>query len=178
MTGERWKIYWSEYSSDTYLYGSEIWYHGLDNVEFENLLMPPGTVIKQWHSRTNYQAQRIEPALPMIDGENEYQMRVDIDCQEEEEWIVRLLFYDKYDAEAGSVTIRESETRFQCPLRTYSYRMQLINGGMTRFRFHFIEIEEVEPEPEEEPRRRWWQRKSKKEKRREKREKMKNRNKK
>ena len=177
MIGEKWKIYWSEHSSDTYLYGSEIWYHKIDDVEFENLLMPPGTIIKQWHSKTNYQAQRIEPALPMIDGESEYQMLVDIDCREGEAWIVRLVFYDKYDVEAGSVTIRETGTSFRCPLKTYSYRMQLINSGMTRFRFHSIDVQEVEQEPEEEPKRKWWQRKSKKEKRREKKEKMKKRNK-
>lgn len=150
MTGEKWTIYWNEYSSDTYLYGSEIWYHGKTDVEFQNALMPPGTVIKQWHSKTNYQAQRIEPALPMIDGESEYRVTVAIDCQEGEAWMVRLLFFDKYDVEAGSVVIREGVTVFQCPLKTYSYRMQLINGGMTRFHFHSIVIEEIEYEPEEE----------------------------
>ena len=140
MTGEKWTVYWNEYSSDTYLYGSEITYHGKDDVEFRNLLMPPGTVIKQWYSKTNYQAQRIEPALPMIDGEGEYQVTVDIDCQEGEAWMVRLVFYDKYDAEAGSAAIRDRVTDFQCPLNTDSYEMQLINGGMTQFHFHFVEI--------------------------------------
>ena len=80
MTGEKWTIYWNEYSSDTYLYGSEIWYHGKNDVEFQNSLMPPGTVIKQWYSRTNYQMQRMEPSLPMIDGEGGYRVTVDIDC--------------------------------------------------------------------------------------------------
>lgn len=61
--GEKWTIYWNEYSSNTYLYGSEISYHAKDDVEFSNELMPPGTVIKQWYSRTYYQLQRIEPAL-------------------------------------------------------------------------------------------------------------------
>lgn len=166
MTGEKWTIYWNEYSSDTYLYGSEICYHGKSDVEFQNLLMPPGTVIKQWYSRTNYQAQRIEPALPMIDGEGEYRVTVDIDCQEGEAWMIRLLFFDKYDVEAGSVTIREGGTIFQCPLKTYSYRMQLINGGMTRFHFHSIIIEEIEDEPQEEeaPERRWRRRKAGKKK--------------
>ena len=46
MTGEQWTIYWNEYSSDTYLYGSEITYHKKDDVEFRNELMPPGTLIK------------------------------------------------------------------------------------------------------------------------------------
>ena len=166
MTGKRWTIYWNEYSSDTYLYGSEVMYHGKNDVEFYNRLMPPGTVIKQWYSKTNYQAQRIEPALPMIDGEGEYQVTVDIDCQEGEAWMVRLVFYDKYDAEAGIVTIRDGVTVFQCPLSTYSYRMQLINGGMTRFRFHSIVIEEIEyvPEEAEEITGSWWKRKDKKRK--------------
>ncbi len=68
MTGEKWIIYWNEYSADTYLYGSEVTYHAKDDVEFKNPMMPPGTVIKQWYSKTNYQAQRIEPALPMLTG--------------------------------------------------------------------------------------------------------------
>lgn len=164
MTGEKWTIYWNEHSSDTYLYGSEIWYHRKNDVEFKNQLMPPGTVIKQWYSKTNYQAQRIEPALPMIDGECEYKMTVDIDCQKDEAWMVRLIFYDKYDVEAGSVVIRNNEMVFQCPLKTYSYRMQLINGGMTCFHFHTIVIEETESEPEEieETKHKWWWRNTKK----------------
>ncbi len=150
MTGKQWIINWNEYSSDTYLYGSEIVYHKLNDVEFKNELMPPGTIIKQWYSRTNYQAQRVEPALPMIDGEGRYQIEVHIDCPEKEAWQVRLVFYDKYDAEAGFVTVRDKVTEFQCPIQTYSYRMQLINGGMTRFRFHSIVIREIEDEAEEE----------------------------
>ncbi len=150
MIGDQWTVYWSEYSSDTYLYGSEITYHKVDDVEFKNELMPSGTLIKQWYSRTNYQGKRIEPALPMIDGEGTYQIEVNIDCPEGEAWQIRLVFFDKYDVEAGFVSIRDKVTDFQCPLKTYSYRMQLINGGMTQFRFHSIVIREIENEPDEE----------------------------
>lgn len=148
-TGEKWMIYWNEYSSDTYLYGSEVTYHARDHVEYHNELMPPGTIIKQWYSRTYYQKQRIEPALPMIDGEGEYRLRIHIDCPEGERWLIQLVFYDKYDAEAGYIAIRDPVSYFQCPLRTYSYSIRLINGGMTRFRFHFIEIQEIEHETDE-----------------------------
>lgn len=150
MTGEQWRIYWNEYSSDTYLYGSEIIYHKIDDVEYRNELMPPGTMIKQWYSRTNYQAQRIEPALPLIDGEGRYQITVNIDCPEDEAWQVRLVFFDKYDVEAGFASFRDEITDFQCPLKTYSYKMQLINGGMTHFHFHSIVIREIEDETNEE----------------------------
>ena len=150
MIGEKWTVYWNEYSSNTYLYGSEITFHAKDDVEFKNVLMAPGTVIKHWFSKTYYQMQRIEPALPMIDGEGRYQLTVHIDCPEDETWLIQLIFYDKYEVEAGRISVRDEVSYFQCPLRTNSYRMQLMNGGMTRFHFHKIEIQEVEYETEEE----------------------------
>ncbi|MCM1231919.1 MAG: accessory Sec system protein Asp3 [Ruminococcus flavefaciens] len=150
MTGEKWIIYWNEYSSNTYLYGSEVTYHAKDDVEYANLLMPPGTVIKQWYSKTYYQMQRIEPALPIIDGESRYRVTVHIDCPENESWLMQLVFCDKYDAVAGRIPLRDKVSYFQCPLRTYSYRLELVNGGMTRFHFHYVEIQEVEDEQEEE----------------------------
>ncbi len=149
MAGAKWTIYWNEYSADTYLYGSEIQYHKKDDVQFRNLLMPPGTVIKQWYSRTNFQAQKIEPALPMIDGERSYRITVKIDTFPRENWLVRLVFYDRYEEEAGSLVLRDSVTQFRCPLKTYSYAMQLINGGVTEFRYHFIIIQELEYGTEE-----------------------------
>lgn len=150
MIGDKWTVYWNEYSSNTYLYGSEISYHAKDDVEFKNERMAPGTVIRHWFSKTNYQMQRIEPALPMIDGEGRYRLTVHIDCPEGETWLVQLVFYDKYEAEAGRISVRDKVSYFQCPLRTYSYRIQLMNGGMTQFHFHEIEIQEVEHEAEEE----------------------------
>ncbi len=143
MAGEKWMIYWNEYSSDTYLYGAEIEFHNKDDVEYRNLLIPPGTVIKQWYSKTNFQAQRIEPSLPIIDGEGQYKITINIDVPEGENVLVRLVYYDRYEVEAGSLTLRDKETVFRCPLKTYSYRLQLINGGVTNFHFHSVAIQEV-----------------------------------
>ena len=66
MTEQSWKIYWNEYIKDTYVYGTELFFHAKDDIEFRNELVPPGTVIKRWYSKVNYQAMRIEPALPKI----------------------------------------------------------------------------------------------------------------
>ncbi len=143
MLGEKWTVYWSEYASDTYLYGSKIIFHKKDDVEFQNLLMPPGTVIKQWYSQTNFQMQKIEPTLPIIDGETEYQITLNIDTGENETCLGRLVYYDRYGVEAGTLTLRDKETRFRCPLKTYSYRLQLLNGGVKSFHFHSVIIQEV-----------------------------------
>ena len=139
----KWTVYWNEYCADTYLYGSQISYHKKDDVEYKNLLMPPGTIIKKWYSKTNFQMQKIEPALPMIDGESEYQLIINIDCEEGENCLVRLVFYDRYEVEAGSITCREKIMNFKCPLKTYSYQMHLINGGVSEFHFHSIVIREI-----------------------------------
>lgn len=149
MMEEKWNIYWNEYSADTYLYGTEIIWHRRNDVEFKNPMMPPGTIIKQWYSKTNFQLNRIEPSLPMIDGEGEYRITVNIDCEEAGGCLIRLLFYDKYEEEAGSLTLKDKVTDFKCPLKTYSYRVQLINGGAAAFRFHSIVIQEIRDETEE-----------------------------
>lgn len=143
MIAESWTIYWNEYASDTYLYGSEITFQKIDSVEFKNRLMPPGTIIKQWYSKTNFQKQKIEPSLPIIDGESSYRIVLNMDVPEGERVLARLVFYDKYEMEAGYVVIRDRVVDFKCPLKTYSYRLQLVNGGCTRFVFHSIVIQEV-----------------------------------
>ncbi|MBR1623914.1 MAG: accessory Sec system protein Asp3 [Pseudobutyrivibrio sp.] len=143
MENASWTIYWNEYSSDTYLYGSEIEYKGRNNVHYKNELMPPGTVIKEWYSMTNYQAQRIEPALPIIDGESKYHISVNVETPGDKGCLVRLVFLDRYEREAGDFTVRGKEADFKCPLKTYSYKMQLINAGMTEFTYHSVTISEI-----------------------------------
>ena len=143
MLGEKWIIYWNEYASDTYLYGSKVIFHKKDDVEFENLLMPPGTIIKEWYSKTNFQMQRIEPTLPIIDGEEEYQITLNLDGEGGGSCLGRLVYFDRYGVEAGNLTLRDKETVFRCPLKTYSYKLQLINGGITKFHFHSVVIQEV-----------------------------------
>lgn len=148
MEKAQWKIFWSEYASDTYLYGSEISYGGKGDVYFKNELMPPGTVIKQWYSQVHFDEHMIEPALPIIDGESRYQITVNIDSPTPQGCWVCLVFYDKFENVAGKLIVRKQSMEFQCPLKTYSYRMQIINGGMKEFHFKSIVIEELGDEEE------------------------------
>ena len=148
MLGQKWTIYWNEYASDTYLYGSEIQFKEKYQVEFKNAGMPPGTVIKKWYSKTNYQTQKIEPSLPLIDGEGEYKISIDIEASEQERYLVKLVFFDRFYKEVGYRFIREKEEIFRCPLSTYSYELHLINAGVTQFIFNRIEMWEIIDEPE------------------------------
>lgn len=146
MTGESWKIYWNEYTADTYLYGSEILFHDKEDVEFKNELMPPGTVVKRWYSKVNYQMKRVEPSLPIIDGEGRYQIELNVSAAQPEGLILKIVYYDRYDVEAGYQIVRGGSSKFQCPLKTYSYEVQLINAGAQEFHFHSIIIKEITDE--------------------------------
>lgn len=148
MAAQQWTIYWNEYASKTYTYGSTITFHRKNDVEFRNNLMPPGTVIKTWHSKTNYQRDRVEPSLPMIDGETEYQISANIDYPEGGSCMLRLVFFDKYEEEAGMLIVRGQNMKFRCPLKTFSYQMQLMNEGASAFHFHYVTIKEVVDEDE------------------------------
>lgn len=143
MAGEAWKVYWNEYAKDTYLYGSEVYFHARDDIEFRNKLIQPGAVVKRWFSKVKYQETRIEPTLPMIDGEGSYHICLDVAAEPEDGLLLKIIFYDRYDMEAGSQIVRDMESDFRCPMKTFSYEVQLINAGATQFHFHSIMITEV-----------------------------------
>ena len=146
MEAREWKIYWNKEAFSAYMYGSHIEYPAKDEVLFENSFMSPGTVIYEWYSKTNYSTQKIEPTLPMIDGESRYRIKVNMESIGMGEAMIRLVFYDRYEREAGVLNITEKETEFQCPLKTFSYRMQLINGGVKEIHFHSVIIQEITDE--------------------------------
>ena len=139
---KQWTIYWNEYASDTYLYGSEIEFRSQDDVVFQNALIPPGTAIKTWYSMVNFQAGRIEPTLPIIDGEGKYHIVVDLDSDIPKGIFLRLDFLGKNGEEAGSFIVDQPEMDFQCPLKTYSYKAELICAGGHTFHFHSFTISE------------------------------------
>ncbi len=143
MITAKWVIHWDNYARDTYLYGAKLIFHAKDDVEYQNEMMPAGTVIKTWYSKTNFQLQRIEPTLPIIDGESSYRITSDFECNKGEHCYLRIVYFDKYGIEAGDLIVRDKEAEFQCPLKTYSYKIELINAGASHICFHSFTIEEI-----------------------------------
>lgn len=146
MILQSWVIRWNYYCKNTFFNGSRIDFLSKDDIAFENELMPSGVVIKEWLSQTNFQRDKMEPTLPLIDGEGTYQLLYDIDQINQGSCLFKLIFYDRFEEEVGQTIIWDSGTIFKCPMPTYSYRLQLINGGMTRFHFHSIVIREISDE--------------------------------
>lgn len=142
MVGEQWTVLWNEYAAGTYLYGAELIFISKKHVRYTNKLMPPGTVIKRWYSKTIYQFARTEPSLPMIDGEIEYCISADMDFDGGGCYL-RLVFYDRYDKEISNIVVRDKQKQFRCPIQTHCYEVQLINAGTETIDFHSITIQEI-----------------------------------
>ncbi len=156
MGRDSWTVKWKDQLSDTYTYGSKIKFHANGSVSFSNSLMPPGTVIHRWYSKTNYQQKRIEPSLPMIDGERPYLLTLNASENPSlrDSLLIRINFYDRYDVFADSIIIREKKAFFKPSVKTYSYEIELINGGSADFTFNSLILEEVsEKEFDEEQKR-------------------------
>lgn len=122
MYGDTWQVRWKEFLSDSYVYGSKIEFNEDGSVSYKNRLMPPGTVIHTWYSMTNFQGNRIEPSLPLIDGERAYSIAVNIDYHnsESEALMLRIIFFDRYDVQAQSIIVRDKKAFFKPSIRTYS----------------------------------------------------------
>ncbi len=148
MINDTWVIRWKEYLKDTYCYGSRIEFREDKSVVFINRLMPPGTVIHSWYSSTNFQRDKIEPSLPLIDGEGAYSITLNVDYSSDKSApiILRIIFFDRYGAEADSIIIRNRIAFFKPSIKTYSYKIELINGGNADFTFKSIILKEISKE--------------------------------
>ena len=65
---------------------------------------------------------------------------------ESEALILRIIFYDRYDNETKSTIVRDNKAYFLPPITTYSYSIELINGGNADFTFKSLIIKEVSKE--------------------------------
>lgn len=148
MVNDRWVIRWREYISNSYSYGSKIVFNDDNTVSYKNELMPPGTVIHEWKSKTNFQTHRLEPSLPLIDGESAYAINLNIIYNDntKAEVMLRIVFYDRYDEIVDSTVMRDRMTILKPPIQTYSYSIELVNGGFADFVFDSLIIREVSGE--------------------------------
>lgn len=144
-----WIIYWHNYMQEAYLYGSKVLFHAFDDVEFQNDLIPPSSIIKSWFSKTKYQKDRYEPKLPLIKENGLYRIEVNVEEIEPTEMsglILGIIFYNCFDEEIDKIYINNYESIFMVPKRTYSYEVQLISAGCVHFHFHNITISLIEKE--------------------------------
>ena len=134
-------IRWDGLSMETFLYGTDVSYSDDGCVRFSNHLMPPGGVIKKWHSNVNYQAARREPSLPVLEEGAEYEIRSFLECTPKESVRIKLRFFDRQGEELSAPVLNSGIDTFTCPDGGFRYDLEIINAGMSDLIFHHIELQ-------------------------------------
>lgn len=136
------KIKWRNNQQSTYLYGSVIQFHH-QRVNFSNALMPPGTMIYEWKSRTNYQVDRMEPSLPLLVQGKGYLLELILTEVRGNQPYVQILFYNRLNHLVDSLTMKESSLTFIYPREAYYYYIQLINASGEGFVFDHLLLSQL-----------------------------------
>ncbi len=145
-TEHRFHIPWGPLTCQTYLYGTRLSADADGSIRLENRLIPPGQTVKVWDSRTNYQLQRCEPQLPLLEKGRKYRISVHAETEPAREMLLRVTFYDCTGKETGTVMLRcgteaDSSVGLNVPKGTGSYRIALLQNGW--YQLHFRELEIV-----------------------------------
>ncbi|HFR3425447.1 TPA: accessory Sec system protein Asp3 [Streptococcus suis] len=130
-------IKWNHFAQDSYSYGSQIDFDK-ELITFENALMPPSFEVKKWYSRTNFQAKRQTPTLPLLKKGESYQLVLDAEAYPQGSLYMHLVFFDRFGQELGSEILKDKQSIFTYPKDAYAYEISLVNAGCKRLVFHSI----------------------------------------
>lgn len=133
-------ILWDHWGLKTCLYGTGLRRMADGRMEFENAGLPPGTVIREWNSYANYQADRSEPQLPTLPGGETWRLRMFMETVPGDTAMVRTEFYDRSGERIGFRMAEGTELAFELPGETYRYKVQLIQAGSRKICFHHGEL--------------------------------------
>lgn len=135
----RCRIKWAQGATTEYLYGSILKREG-HRVVFDNPLMSPGFPIVSWNSKTNFQAQRKQPHLPLLTKGKRYQVTIFATVEPKETVYARIIYYNRFDEEIGTTVLKEDNWSFVYPKEAFSYKLELLNAGCHRLEFEALEM--------------------------------------
>ena len=130
-------ITWDYESGDSYLFGSNINYIAPDCVEFENNLLPPGTDIRSWRSKMNFQVNKMGNILPILSPEKQYWIKLNVKLKENESMYIKVEFYNRFN-DLLDFKIIYGQDSFIYPKAAAYYSIVLVNNGVSNFVFQNI----------------------------------------
>lgn len=133
-------VFWENYGSGVYLYGSDLRLNKDKSVQFENLMMPSGKAINVWRSSTNFQMDRYEPLLPLLFPGREYIIRTALEDDPPGSVFMRLDFFDQQKEKIETRIFDQKDGEFIFPSKAYSYKAELVQGGSDCLHFYMFEI--------------------------------------
>lgn len=134
-------IYWNDLNR-TYMYGSKVELQGKESVTFENHLLSSGEIIVSWLMQANYQAERVEPQLPLLYPNHQYHLHLISQTWPENGVYLRIVFKDIAGHVISRQIIRGTKGNFVYPDLAHEYQIELIAAGCYKLHFKHLEIEE------------------------------------
>lgn len=135
-----WLVYWDETAQDSYAYGSTVSFAWDGSVVFENEGMPPGFVIREWYSYSDYGMRQTSPQLPMLEEGKSYRLRIVKRDEPERGSFVRVNYYDRRGELLSFQMLKETEGVLTYPHEAFRYTVQLVQSGARAVHFTRIEI--------------------------------------
>lgn len=135
-----WLVYWNETAQDSYAYGSIVSFAWDGRVIFKNEGMPPGFVIREWYSYSNYGARQTVPQLPLLEEGKRYHLRVVKRDEPNGGSFVRINCYDRRGALLKVQLLKENEGVLDYPAGAFRYTLQLVQSGARAVEFTRAEI--------------------------------------
>lgn len=133
-------IIWQDvYNGLSYLYGTELEF--LDNeVVWRNPRVASSKHLLKFTSRTNYQAERKSPDLPVLTPGASYELVSDVETIPVDSIFIRINFYNRQNELLHFEIMRDKTCDFICPKDTFVYDIILISSGCTAFRFQKLQL--------------------------------------
>ncbi|MDO4633733.1 MAG: accessory Sec system protein Asp3 [Eubacteriales bacterium] len=137
-------IRWDGRNARPYLYGSTLKYMEDGSVIFENELLPPGAVVNEWTSFTDFQRDRREPQLPILKEKQSYRIQMHCWVYPEKTLLWKIDFFDAREEKLDFKIFDTFRGEFTVPEHTYFYKISLIQAGSQKLRFYWFDLTESE----------------------------------
>ena len=118
--------------------GSEVHFHTIDNVFFQNMYLSPGQTIATWSTMHQFWKLNRQNFLPRLVSNQEYGIILWYTSQPEKRLYLKLTFYNQYKERLSQVVLKEEMNTFVVPDGTIHYSIELLNGGLSSFVFKQI----------------------------------------
>ena len=135
-------IGWGEVGN-TYMYGTKVSYHDDQHISIYNPLVRSGVVLRSWDSSTHYQASRTQPSLPLLKRKQDYQLRMNLECQPTNGVYTKVVFFDRYGDVLEEKIEKMKVFDFTYPDDTYTYQVSLLSAGFESLDFYSFSIKEL-----------------------------------
>ena len=125
------------------MYGTSVTYHQDQNISLYNPLVASGEIIRSWTSSLNYQANRVQPSLPLLKRKHDYEISMNMECRPTNGVYTKIAFFDRYGDVIEEKVEKVKTFPFTYPDDTYTYQVSLLSAGFESLDFYSFSIEEM-----------------------------------